>query len=84
MDDPIPVCIWTIVMGLSGFSIKMGHEVVRGTRWEGGVDEGKQGVAVVIFHCLHVVLNNRKFYLKDKSILRQPQMHNYWKKKRNK
>lgn len=86
VDDPVPVRICTIVMGLSGFSIKVGHEIVRGTRWEGGVDEGKQRVLVVIFHayCLHVVLNYRKIYLKDKSILRQPQMHNYWKKKRNK
>lgn len=57
---------------------------MRGARWEGGVHEGKQGVAVVIFYCMHVVLNNRKNYLKDKSILRQPQMHNYWKNKRNK
>lgn len=67
VDDPVPVRIWTIVMGLSGFSIKIGHEIVRGTRWEGGVDEGKQGVAIVIFHayCLHVVLNYRKIYLKD-------------------
>lgn len=57
---------------------------MRGMHWEGGVDEGNQRVAVVIFPCMHVVLNNRKFYLKDKSILRQPQMHNYWRKKRNK
>lgn len=52
VDDPIPVRIWTIVVGLSGFSIKVGHEIVRGTRWEGGVDEGKQRVAVVNISCI--------------------------------